>query len=208
MKPLSFFAALLLCIVPATGRADLTLVQKSNSTGAQNPSVMKVKGTKIRIDSGTAQTNLIDTTTGEMIILIHGTKKLSKTNFKTGPVAAEIAKSLASARLHRPLGTGKMEKIGVYNCEIHEWDFGGGIKSKLWVAKDFPNYEAIKTDLATLSTLGGVNVLNDINGMVVKSHVDLGGATATTTLEDVKTAPLPDSDFVVPADYELVTDKK
>lgn len=208
MKPLSFLAALLLTLVPAMGRADLTLVQKSNGAGAHNPSVMKVKGSKIRIDSGTAQTNLVDTATGEMTVLIHSTKKMTKTSYKTGPLAVEIAKSVAAASLHRPLSTGKTEKVGAYDCEIHEWDFGGGIKSKLWVAKNFPNYEAIKADLATLSALGGANVLSDINGMVVKNHIDLGGATAITTLEDAKIDPLPDTDFVVPAGYVLEEGKK
>lgn len=208
MKPLSFLAALLLTLVPATARADLTLVQKSDAAGAKNPMVMKVKGTKIRIDSGSDQTNLIDTATGEMTVLIHPTKQMTKANYKAGPMAAEIAKSVAAASLHRPLSTGKTEKVGAYDCEIHEWDFGGGIKSKLWVAKNFPNYEAIKPDLATLSALGGANVLTDINGMVVKNHIDLGGATATTTLEDVKTTPLLDSDFLVPAGYEVAKEKK
>lgn len=203
MKPLSFLAALLLSLVPATVRADLTLVQKSDAAGAKNPMVMKVKGTKIRIDSGSDQSNLVDTVTGEMTVLIHPTKKMTKANYKMGPMAAEIAKSLAAAKLHRPLSTGKTEKVGVYDCEIHEWDFGGGIKSKLWVAKNYPNYEAIKADLATLSAMGGANVLSDINGMVVKNHIDLGGATATTTLEEAKIDPLPDADFVVPAGYVL-----
>jgi hypothetical protein len=208
MKPLSFFVALLLSIVPATGRADLTLVQKSNAHGAKNPVVMKVKGSKIRIDSGSDQTNLVDTATGEMIVLIHPTKKMTKSNYKTGPIAVEIAKNLAAAKMHRPLSTGKTEKVGAYDCEIHEWDFGGGIKSKLWVAKNYPNYEAIKADLATLSAMGGANVLTDINGMVVKNHIDLGGATATTTLEEAKIDPLPDTDFAVPAGYVLEEGRK
>ncbi|WP_157210794.1 DUF4412 domain-containing protein [Verrucomicrobium spinosum] len=208
MKPLSFLAALLLTLVPATGRADLTLVQKSNAPGAKNPLVMKVKGGKIRIDFGSDQTNMVDTATGEMIVLNHLTKKMTKSNYKTGPMAVEIARNLASAKLHRPLSTGKTEKVGAYDCDIHEWDFGGGIKSKLWVAKNYPNYEAIKADLATMSALGGANVLTDINGMVVKNHIDLGGATATTTLEEAKIDPLPDTDFVVPAGYVLEEGKK
>lgn len=202
MKRSALRIAIVLLVTPLIAQADLTLVQTSDGPGARNPSVMKVKGGKVRVDSGTDLTSIFDTVSGDLAVLNHTTKEVAHSNLKTGPAAAAIAAAAAAARTHRPLATGKMEKLGEHECEIYEWDLGGGIKTRLWVARAYPGYEQIKSDLAALAKMSGGNVLQELPGMVMQSQADLGGAVSTTKLMDVKTTPLADTEFMVPTGYK------
>ena len=78
--------------------------------------------------------------------------------------------------------------------------------AKLWVAKDFPNAQAIKDQMMKLSSsMGGAGIdpsKVDVPGMVVKSEVNTPVGKMTVTLVRAKEEPVEDAEFKQPEGYQ------
>src|SRR5205085_7462280 len=90
-----------------------------------------------------------------------------------------------------PKATGEKEKVGDWDCEIYTMEIGAGKSAKLWLAKDFPNYGALKEQLAkiqdaSLSDSGFDPEKFKLNGVVAKLEIDISTGKMTKTLVSVK----------------------
>ena len=110
---------------------------------------IKIHGNKVRQDVaglGSGDMSVIkDAATGDSIVLMPRQKLFTKPGAK-----AKDIQSLDAA-LSKPVDTGNAASVGGYNAEIYAWaadrklwsDTNGMIET-LWVAKDFPDYDAIR----------------------------------------------------------------
>ena len=209
----------LLCIIPlvllvAAARADLVIVQKMESAVINGEVTMKVKGDQARMDMpnplGGNVTTLMNFKSGDMLTLMHQQKmamKMSLNDVKKQQEAGQKALGVDPSKIEKPKTTGKTEKVGEYDAEIFEMS-QGGVQAKLWVAKDFPNAQAIKDQMNKLSSsIGGAGFdpsKVDVPGMVVKSEVNTPVGKMTVTLVKAKEEPVEDSEFKQPEGYQEI----
>lgn len=198
------FAAM--CIAIST-RADLVLQQQIAAPTYTGVTTMKIKGAKIRMDmfvgESNAWSNITDLNTGESITLVHAQKMFLKTQ---GEPARQIRSASPASRAPVPRPTGQTQKVGGYDTQLYTWSNANGITGTAWVAKNFPDYERIRTDIAVLDKSPGTDNdtspnLSMLPGMVVRSQVAGGGQTITLALISAKESPLDNSLFGVPRGY-------
>jgi len=106
------------------------------------------------------------------------------------------------------VATGKFEPVNGYDTEIYTWSGAKGRNQLLWVAKPFPNYDAIRTELAKLDKFNDLGLhrnaqpqVSQLPGMVIKSVSSFHRHSVTNTLVSVKVEPLDASLFALPSDY-------
>jgi hypothetical protein len=94
------------------------------------------------------------------------------------------------------------------NTEIYTWSGAQGVTATLWVARRFPNYDAIRMELAKLDRFNDSGPhrnaqpeLSRLPGMVVKSETTARGRTVTNTLVSAKLEPVDASLFELPSGY-------
>ena len=106
-----------------------------------------------------------------------------------------------------PKATGKMEKVGEYECEIYTWEGKLGT-GKFWVAKDFPNAKELnelqdkmmKSMGSPMASLVPQN--SDFPGIVVKSEMTVMGKLNISELVSAKQEPVSDDVFKTPEGYQ------
>jgi hypothetical protein len=196
----------------AIGQADLVIVQKVEGGGQSGDQTIKIKGDKARSDLAQAVSMITDGATGEMTTLMHTGKTFLKVS------AAQTKAMLEQLQKLRPSGeppklqpTGKKEKIGEYECEIFTTNLGG-LTVTYWLAKDFPNYQAVLAQLekfqaGAISAMGKglMPELKDFPGMMMKTEIDISGKKTTTTLVSAKEENVDPAVFNIPAGYKEVT---
>jgi len=218
MKRLLILIALI--STAASARADLVIHEQADFGGPSNliSITIKIHGNKVRQDLNGAESGdmslIKDADTGDSIVLMRQQKLFTKPAAKTRDTQSP------DAALSKPLDTGKSDTVGGYDTEIYAWaadrklwsDTNGMIQT-LWVAKDFPNFETIKADLATLDRAnvsfpgkGMQPEISTLPGMVIKSRllVKMGDAVQTVNIAllSAKEEPVDPSIFDVPADYK------
>ena len=210
MKLILRLAPLFLAVVFA--RADVTIVQKMESAMINGEVTMKLKGDRARMDMpsplGGNVTTLMNFTSGEMITLLHQQKmamKLNLADVKKQQEAGQKALGVDSSKIEKPKATGKTEKVGDFDTEIFEMN-QGTLQAKLWIAKSFPNAQAIKDQMMKLSSaMGGAGFdpsKVDVPGMVVKSEVTTPVGKMTITLVRAKEEPVDEKEFDKPEGYQ------
>ncbi|MCE9608776.1 MAG: DUF4412 domain-containing protein [Chthoniobacter sp.] len=210
MKLLLHIAPLVFAAVLA--RADLVIEQKMESAAMNGNVTMKVKGDQARMDMpnpvGGNVTMLINFKSGDMVTLMHQQKmamKLNLADVKKQQDAGQKALGVDLAKIEKPKATGQKEKVGEYNTEIYEMN-QGPIQAKMWVAKDFPNAQAIKDQMLKFSNSMGSAGFDpsklDVPGMVVKSEMGTAAGKMTVTLVKAKEEPVDEKEFVKPEGYQ------
>lgn len=201
-----------LCLSAALLRADLVIVQKVDGSGQSGEQTIKIKGDKARTDLGQPVSMITDGATGEIVTLMH----TAKTYLKVAPdqtkaMMNQLQKLRANAEPAKLQPTGKKEKIGEYECEIFTANLGG-LTATYWIAKDFPNYQAVlaqleKLQAGTISAMGKglMPELKDFPGMMMKTEMDMGGKKIVTTLLSAKEETVDPAIFKVPANYREIT---
>jgi len=189
--------------------ADWVIVQKTVTDGKADEMIIKAKGSKTRTDIGTKMSLISDSTTGDIITLMHEQKILMKMN----PDSMKGLMAMAGSLLNKneppakPTATGKMEKVGTYDTEIYTWSSKLG-SGKFWVAKNFADFQELnsmqdklmKSMANPLATLVPQN--SDFPGMVVKSEISIMGKTAISELISAKKDPVDDAVFIAPEGYQ------
>jgi hypothetical protein len=197
-------------------RADLTLEQKAGDTNRTINVITMVHGTMMRMQQpGSDLVVIASLATHDSFTLL-----TNKTYMKRwgSDVKWELQEELKNthgtnemdAPPHPAVDTGKSETVNGYNAEIYAWSGAYGIKETLWVAKDYPNYRAIRIELLKMDMFNDTGQhrnaqprLSALPGMVVKSEAEMRGKGETTTLVSAKLEPLDDSLFKVPDGYTL-----
>ena len=201
-----------LFLAAAFARADIIIEQKMESAMINGNVIMKVKGDNARMDMpsplGGNVTTLMNFKSGDMITLLHQQKMAMKMNLsevKKQQEAGQKALGVDPSKLEKPKTTGQKEKVGEYDTEIFEMN-QGNLQAKLWIAKDFPNAQAIKDQMAKLSSsMGGAGfdpAKVDVPGMVVKSEVNTPVGKMIITLVSAKEQAVDDKEFIKPEGYQ------
>jgi hypothetical protein len=215
-KAIIVFAALFASL--AAARADLVMEQQSSDTNSVHHVTLKLHADKMRMDEqtekGPAFSVIIELDTRDSITLIPQGKLFLKRS------GAEIQKQMeAEAQathgtnaMDNPPATavdaGKAANVDGYDTEIYTWSGPNGMTETMWVATNYPHYEAIRTELAKLDRFdasgphkGAQPELSLLPGMVVKAEKALGGHKVTVTLVSASAKPVDASLFELPADY-------
>jgi hypothetical protein len=208
MKTICIFFALAFSI--AVAQADL--VMELNFTSQKIKMVVKVKGDKVCYDTfinGNKIWSFIIVKTDDYFRLDHMQKGIVK-NLSISP---DYTNTIAKATWPKLQDTGKSEMLNGYEAEIYNWTNSNGVTETLWVAKNYPNFEQIKNDLAKLD-LGKLNVkkmwmpeLGSLSGMPLKlliPHNDTDTNRADVlTLLSAKEESIDDTNFDLPKDYRF-----
>ncbi len=212
MKRLLRFVPIL--FAAAIARADIVIEQKMESSMLTGNVTMKVKGDNARMETptplGGSALVLMNFKTGEMTTFtaIQGQKIAMKMNLEALKKQQEAGQKMLGvdpSKIEKPKSTGQKEKVGDYDTEIFEMNLGA-LQSKLWIAKDFPNAQAIKDQMMKISSsMGGAGFdpsKVDVPGMVVKSEVNTPAGKMTITLVKAKEEAVDDKEFVKPEGYK------
>jgi hypothetical protein len=219
MKPI--FISLAMVCAAAGARADLVMQQQITVSTNNSVATMKVKGSKVRLDLYAAQPRAISTITdlktGDAITLLHNQKMFVKTSgapTKQTLPSGNGATANPAPKPPLPQATGKTQKVGDYDTELYTWSNSRGIAGTAWVAKNFPDYARIRTDLAVLDKAAAdANNSTDpelsaLPGMVVRSQVTGGGQTITVALISAKKESVDASLFQIPSGYKEMPQPK
>ena len=201
-----------LFVAVALSRADIIIEQKMESAMINGNVTMKLKGDQARMDMpsplGGNVTTLMNFKSGEMVTLMHQQKlamKMNLADIKKQQEAGQKALGVDPSKMEKPKGTGQKEKVGEYETEIFEMN-QDKLQAKLWIAKDFPNAQSIKDQMAKLtSSMGGAGfdpAKLDVPGMVVKSEVSTSAGKMTITLLKAKEEAVDEKEFVKPEGYQ------
>lgn len=185
-------------------RADLVMQQQIASGKNSSAVTIKVKGTRIRVDMYAGQPQAISTIkdlkNGETLMLLHKQKMFIKQ-------PGEQIRPATGVVLPKVRSTGKKEKLGGYDTEIYTWTNARGITGFFWVARNYPDYSRIKTEIAALdNTASGLSdgltpALSTLPGMVLKTQITGGEQTLTVTLVSAREGQLDASTFQAPVNY-------
>lgn len=202
----------------AAARADLVVEQQGGNTNLTYRTTLKIRGDKLRADqeNGNGHTFgvIVDLNTRDSITLLPQQKMFMKMSgaeierqIESEPKTAHGTNDVEAAPA-RPVATGRVEKAGGYNAEIYQWSGARGRTETLWVAKDFPDYDNIRKDLAKLDRFDASGPhrnaqpeLSLLPGMVMKTEKTVNGKTTTVTLVSAKETPVDVSVFELPAGY-------
>jgi Domain of unknown function (DUF4412) len=209
MRKTALVIASLACAFAA--KADYVIKQTIENAGKTREIQIKIKDTKLRIDTANQNSALFDSKTGDETILLHQQKafvKISADQLKSRTDAMKRALKLndenaANAEL-KP--TGKKETIQGYEAEEYATEIGG-VPSTVFVARSYPNYQKFLEALGTAHKGSGLQSSLSISpdkypGMPLRTQIELKGQKLTTTLDSAEETSLPDDDFTVPADYK------
>ena len=210
--------ATILCALlffPAALRADLILEQQSGDMNQTNVATLKLHGDKMRMDQpDKAMSVIVDLKTRDSFTLLT-TNKTYLLKF-----GSEVRWEMEEEMKHthgtnemdappaRPVDTGKSELVDGRAAEMYTWSGAHGLTETLWVATNFPNYDAIRGELFKLDRFNDSGPhrnaqpeLSRLPGMVLKSESVLKGRKLTTTLVSVKVEPVDPALFELPKDY-------
>jgi hypothetical protein len=210
------FIFLVITFSSVAARADFVMEEHAVFwTNLNSEIITKIHGDKIRIDKfanlpGSVY-GISDVKTGDELTLMPDKKIVMKSSAADVKEMAEKMKKRSgntNAVPIKPVDTGKSEKVDGYDTEIYTWSRNDLIET-MWVAKDFPDYEKIKIELAKMEQSSAFLSRKDkepdvsvLPGMVVKKYiVGSNGRTATITLVSAKIEPVDPSVFEVPSGY-------
>lgn len=203
MKKFLIFLALVFAVFGV--RADL--VMELNFAGPKIKVIVKIKEDKIRYDilpdGGYGNTSRIaDLKTGDDFNLDYPAKRIIK-NSSTLPNQTNAAAKIVWPNFQ---DTGKAEDVNGYKAEIYNGTNSDGLTETLWVAKDFPNFENIKHDLAKLDRLDigkWVPEFGSLSGMPVKLQTPFSqsGTSLPFTLISAKEEPIGASIYDAPTNF-------
>lgn len=195
--------------------ADLTLEQQFIDASRTNVVVMKVHGDKMRMDQPDQNLSvLVDLKTRDSYTLL---TKIKQYLLRFG---SEVRWQMEEERKHTggtnqmdappalALDTGNSETVNGYDAEIYTWQGAHGLVETLWVAKNYPQYPAIRAELSKLDQFNDSGphrnaqpILSALPGMVVRSESTIKDRKTVLNLLSVSLNPLDASLFALPIDY-------
>ncbi len=194
----------------STARADLTIVQKVEGTEGLHEIKMKVKGDRARVEVTPQMTTIIDAINGEVLNLMNENKMYVRLSAESAKAIANAAKSLVEQRNlanAKPIATGKKETINGYEATEYVTDLPN-FHASYWVATSYPDYQKILDQMTILQKGAFAGLMKDmpsyqgLPGLPLRTEVKISGnSPIKSTIESVSLAPLPDSDFTVPAGF-------
>jgi Domain of unknown function (DUF4412) len=200
----AFLALFLAMAVPAMG--DVVIEQQLQTPDGTTKFVTKIKGKQLRHDAASADgpaTVFMNFETGEIASYVHAKK--------TG-VKLEVPPQQLTAPHGEAKATGKMEKIGSWNCEIFAIAQTSA-PTRLWVTKEIPNYQSIANQLkAVTSDSGPILVATYLSalehGVIVKVERSRPDATVVATVTKLTEDSVSADEFKHPEGYKIESPAK
>lgn len=185
-------------------QADLVVEQRVESEWETTKITVSIKGDRIRTDVDDTMTTIVDINRDEVVEWMHEQKLIKKSNPKA--LLKELGVPTPPLDVPKVTRTGKTEKIDGHVCEIVLVETLLEKKTKLWVAKGYPDYSKFKKDVETLTRFGHKSKKVDLGGMPLKIESENKHGKQTSTTVSVSHSPLKDDMFEAPAGYtELPT---
>ncbi len=198
-----------------TARADLVLEQQSSESNSVHTAVLKLHDDKMRLDQPQDAMSVIVNlkTRDSYTLLITNRTYLWRFGSEIRWEMSEEKKySHGTNDMDWPpapaVDTGKTETLNGRQTQIFTWSGAHGAKETLWVDPAFPNYAAIREELAKLDRFNETGphrnaqpLLSPLPGMVIKSVSVFNGRSATNLLVSVKVEPVDAALFEVPTNY-------
>jgi hypothetical protein len=205
-------AAFLLAFCAQNALADFVIKETVQNLGHNQDVTIKLKDNHCRIDANAETTALLDTQSGITTILLHQTKMFL--NVKADELGAEgnaikklLSQQSGSEETIDFQPTGKKEQINGYDTD----EFVGkiaGLPVRVQIAKDFPNYQTIRSALYTAQNAPGLNLFRALSippdkypGMPIRTTIEVLGQPVVTTVDYVQQSALNESEFTVPEGY-------
>ena len=188
--------------------AKADLVMEINFGGPKLKFIVKIKEDKIRYDISTdgyvSSSRIADLKTGDDFNLDPMPKRI----IKNPSILSYQTNTAAKPKWPIFQDTGKTETVNGYEAEIYIGTNANGALETLWVAKDFPNFKKIKSDLVKLDKLDiamWMPELNSLSGMPLKLALPFNGPKGMTaqplTLISAKEESIDASIFYAPTNY-------
>jgi Domain of unknown function (DUF4412) len=209
MRKIAIIVASLACAFAA--KADYIIKQTIENAGKTRAIEIKIKDTKLRIDTANQNSALFDSKTGEETVLLHQQKAFVKISAEQLKSRTEAMKRVLKLNEENSANvelkpTGKKETIGGYEAEEYATTLGG-LPTTVFVAKSYPNYQKFLDALSAAHKASALQSSLSIPpdkypGMPLRTEIELKGQKLTTTLDSAEETSLSDDDFAVPADYK------
>ena len=171
--------------------------------------IMKVKGDRARTDTiaeGNNVTILMDLKAEKMMVLMHEQKVAMEKDMRSirqQTEAAQRAAGIDPSKVGTPKPIGTREKVGEWMADVYEFTIGS-VTGRIWVAKDFPNGQAVRDELKKVTAVnnGGFDPNKlDVPGMIVKYQFNTSAGLITSTLIKASQEPVAESEFIIPQGY-------
>src|SRR5215813_10024849 len=202
-----------LTLVAFAAKGHYIIKQEVETMGHVQQIVMKIRDTKARLDTERTST-IIDSNTGETIMLIHAQKVFLKIAPEQLKAQSEAVKSLMGTKGDETTSeielkpTGKKQSINGYETEEYVTNLNGTDMS-IFISKDFPDYMKIIEALDAVQKGPGMDIFRTMAispakypGMPIRTEAKFLGQRVIVTLQSVQQTDLSDADFSVPADYK------
>lgn len=196
-----------------TAKADYVIKEKLENSGQVQQITLKIKDTKVRLDTGEETSAVIDSETGVTTLLIHPNKAFLKISPEQIKEQAKALKEMLGQKLENPQEvklkpTGKQEKINGFDTEEYTTNFNG-IEMSIFIAKQYPNYQKIVEALYRVQNGPAMEAFRSMSippdeypGLPVRTTQTIMGQKIVVTLDSVQEMNVPDADFAIPADYK------
>src|ERR1700736_3676700 len=196
-----------------TARGDYIIKEQFEQSGQVQHVTLKIKETKVRLDTGQETSALIDSETGVTTLLIHPNKAFLKISAEEIKQQTKALKEMLGQKLENPgdvqlKPTGKKETINGFDTEEYTTNFNG-VEMSLFIAKQNPIYQQIVGALYQVQNGPAMEAFRSISipadkypGLPIRTTQTILGQKIVMTLDSAQQIEVPDSDFVIPADYK------
>jgi hypothetical protein len=218
MKRINFAVVLLVCFAFTT-RADYLIKERFEHSGGVQQITLKIKDSKVRLDTGEQSSALIDSGTGVTTILIHPNKAFLSVSPEQLKEQTKALKEMLGQKLENPAdvqlkSTGKQEKINGFDTEEYTTNFNG-IQMSIFIAKNYPNYQKIVEALYQVQNGPAMEAFRSMSippdkypGLPVRTTQTVMGQKIVMTIDSAQELDLAASEFAVPADYKELNPPK
>ena len=203
------FAIFILVALAMPGKADLTVVQKSEGAMNSGQLTLRIKGDKARADVSQQISMITDMATGDTVSLNHTAKTMIRIS------GAEAAKLRTLAAGLKPGGeppkltpTQRKEKVENRECQVYVWRVGE-MEVTDWIDPAYADWKTILGELQRFQNAGLSNSaqplmppLDQFPGMVIKREMNHKGTKTISTLVSVKADAIDEKVFEVPQGYK------
>ena len=202
----------LVCLA-LSARGDFLIKERFEQTDQVQQITLKIKGTKVRLDTGEETSALIDSKTGVTTLLIHPNKAFLKISAEEIKQQAKALKEMLGQKLENPADvqlkpTGKKEKINGFDTEEYTTNFNG-VEMSLSIAKQYPNYQQIVGALYQVQNGPAMEAFRSISippdkypGLPIRTTQTILGQKIVMTLDSAQEIDVPDAEFAIPVDYK------
>jgi hypothetical protein len=204
--------ATMICLA-FTARGDFLIKERFEQSDQSEQITLKIKGSKVRLDTGEETSALIDSGTGVTTLMIHPNKSFLKIGPEEIKQQTKALKEMLGQKLENPADvqlkpTGKKEKINGFDTEGYTTTFNG-VEMSLFIAKQYPNYQKIVEALYQVQNGPAMEAFRSISippdkypGLPIRTTQTIVGQKIVMTLLSVQEMDLPEGDFAIPADYK------